>query len=122
MRKRVIESHSATYLDAIAFRAGDPIVLSGKIDVWDGHRWLWATGPDGKAGWVPDSFVASGHGKTCAARDYSAAELTCRAGEILTASAEVHGWAWCRSDSGRQGWVPLRNLSPLEPEWPSGDG
>lgn len=122
MRKSVIEDHSATYPDPIVVRAGDLIVLSGKSDVWDGHRWLWATGPDGKAGWVPDSFVMSSQGTTRATRDYSAAELTCRKGAILTVSEETHGWAWCRSGSGQQGWVPLRNLSPQEPDGPFGDG
>ncbi|NTG32324.1 hypothetical protein G6L08_34860 [Agrobacterium rhizogenes] len=115
MKKAIVEDHKATYLDPIAVKAGDMISLSGKTDNWDGHTWLWAEGLNGKAGWIPDSLVRSADRKTYAIRDYSAAELTCRKGEVLLVTEETHGWAWCRSDSGKQGWVPLRNLSSPEP-------
>ena len=111
MKKSVIEDHEATYPDPIAVKAGDMISLSGKTDNWDGHKWLWAEGPDGKAGWVPDSLVRSSDGVTHAVRQYSAAELTCRKGEVLLVTEETHGWAWCQSDTHKQGWVPLRKLS-----------
>ncbi|NTG45262.1 SH3 domain-containing protein [Rhizobium rhizogenes] len=52
MKKAVVEDHKATYLDPITVKAGDMISLSGKTDNWDGHTWLWADGPNGKAGWI----------------------------------------------------------------------
>jgi len=115
MQVIAIEGHSATYADPISIKAGDPVTLSGKTDEWDGHIWLWAEGPDGKAGWVPDSIIENRDGQARADRDYSAAELTCIKGEILIAVEETHGWAWCRSSTGEEGWVPLRNLSPHNP-------
>lgn len=115
MQVTVIEGHSATYADPIRFRAGDHLVLTGKADEWDGHTWLWAEGPDGKAGWVPDDIIENRNGQQHARRDYSAIELSCATGEHLIVIAETHGWAWCRSDTGKEGWVPLRNLSPNRP-------
>lgn len=114
MKKAVVEDHEASYPDPIAVEAGDVISLSGAKDNWDGYEWLWAEGPDGKAGWVPDTILECHDGKTYAIRRYSAMELTCRKGEVLLAIEETHGWAWCRSDSGRQDWVPLRKLISLE--------
>ncbi|TKT74822.1 hypothetical protein XW59_022920 [Aquamicrobium sp. LC103] len=113
--KTVIRDHAASYADPVVLNAGDPIRLTGEKEVWDGHAWLWAEGPDGKAGWVPDTIVQSSHGKLYARHDYSAMELTCFEGETLSIAMETHGWAWCRSADGRQGWVPLRNLAQREP-------
>lgn len=114
MQRRVTQCHSATYADPISVKAGDLILLTGKTDEWDGHAWLWAEGPDGKTGWVPDTIVESGDGQALANRDYSAIELTCVEGEILIVVEETHGWAWCRSSTGDEGWVPLRNLSTTD--------
>lgn len=116
MKKSVIIDHTAIYPDPIAVAAGDVLILTGKSDQWDGHLWLWASGPDGRAGWVPDCLVVVTDGKPRAVRSYSAAELTCRQGETVTVIEVTHGWAWCRSDTGHQGWVPLRHLASLGPE------
>ena len=103
--------HTASYADPIALRAGEPLTLSGREDVWEGHRWLWAVAVDGREGWVPDSLPrASGKGHV-AAWDYAAIELTCAAGERLTLLRESHGWAWCRKGDGCEGWLPLRILA-----------
>ncbi|OLP52098.1 SH3 domain-containing protein [Allorhizobium taibaishanense] len=114
MKRSVIKDHKATYPDPIAFKAGDIVTLSGRTDIWDGHTWLWAQGPDGKVGWIPDSFLSSSDGTTRAVRQYQATELTCRKGDILLVIEEAHGWAWCKADNNQQGWVPLQNLSPIE--------
>ncbi len=110
-RRIVRESHNASYADPIAVGAGEPLTLTGREDDWDGHRWLWAVAPDGREGWVPDDLaVGQGDGHV-AARDYTAIELTCTAGEVVDVVRESHGWAWCRAQDGREGWVPRRNLS-----------
>ena len=108
-RFRVIESWTATYSDPITVSAGDPITLNGREDKWDGYTWLWAENQDGKEGWVPDCMVSKGdHPK--ATETYSAMELTCRKGQILTAERRLHGWIWCSDQNGKQGWVPERHL------------
>ncbi|PST27345.1 hypothetical protein C7U60_01595 [Mesorhizobium plurifarium] len=121
MRKVVVKDHVASYPDPIAVKAGDTVYLSGKADNWDGHEWLWAIGPDRREGWVPGGIVGGRDGNgTYAIRDYSAAELTCRKGEVLLIVEETHGWAWCRSAGGKQGWVPLCKLvSPEEAGLPA---
>lgn len=111
MRVVAIEDHSASYTDPISVKLGDLITLTGKTDDWDGHIWLWAEGPDGKVGWVPDTIIENKNGRGSVCRDYSAMELGCSKGELLTVVEETHGWAWCRSPAGGEGWVPLRKLS-----------
>lgn len=102
----VIADWSATYPDPITLAKDAPVTLTGQEDIWEGHRWLWAVAPDGRAGWVPDSLIRD----ATALRDYTATELSCRVGETLTLHHNTHGWAWCTANDGRAGWVPLRCL------------
>nr|WP_210292344.1 SH3 domain-containing protein [Rhizobium sp. BK602] len=106
-----MEAHVASYADPIAFKIGDPINLTGKSDNWKGHIWLWAVGPDGRSGWIPDAAVLLSEEPSIASRNYSAIELTCSVGEILTALEETHGWVWCQAADGVKGWVPSEKLS-----------
>ena len=113
--KRIVtEAHVASYADPIAFKIGDPINLTGKSDNWNGHIWLWAVGPDGRSGWIPDTAIRLLEGQHIASYPYSAAELSCSAGEVLIVLEETHGWAWCQAANGVEGWVPLEKLSPEE--------
>lgn len=104
----VLEAHWASYADSIEVAKGAPLSLTGREDLWDGHRWLWAVAEDGRDGWVPDDLVTETDNGPVAVRDFSAIELTCAAGEAVAFIRETHGWAWCRKDNGREGWVPLR--------------
>jgi len=106
----VVSPWTATYPDPITLRAGEAVKLNGKTDEWDGHCWLWAENPAGKAGWVPDSLVDRTSAGYRAVAEYSAIELTCRSGEILRGLDETHGWVLCRSSDGAVGWVPSKNL------------
>lgn len=112
--RRVTADHKASYSDPIAVAAADPLMLTLRKDRWDGHLWLWAVGPDGRAGWVPESLVCWRAGTAVAAEDYTARELTCRAGETVSVMSERGGWAWCEAADGRTGWVPLRVLAPSD--------
>lgn len=114
MQKTALESHTASYADPIVVKAGDAMRLTGESERWDGHLWLWASGPDGRAGWVPDTLVADDADEPRAARGYSAIELSCKAGEVLEVMEETHGWAWCRSADGSEGWVPSRILRTVK--------
>ncbi len=105
--REVREGWTASYADPIRLGAGEAVRLTGREDIWDGYRWLWAIAPDGREGWVPDTLIVDGR----ATRNYSAQELTCAAGDSLTVIEELHGWAWCDNGKGSAGWVPLRCLS-----------
>ncbi|QDL92728.1 hypothetical protein FDP22_13610 [Paroceanicella profunda] len=109
-RRIVIADHAAIYPDPVRVERGAVLVLDGREDIWDGHRWLWATDPEGRAGWVPDTLISPEDTPPRALRRYSALELTCRAGELLELVDATHGWGWCRSATGAEGWLPLRNL------------
>ncbi|MEM7267700.1 MAG: SH3 domain-containing protein [Pseudomonadota bacterium] len=104
----VIEDYTASYADPIRFAPGDLVRLTGREDIWDGWRWLWAIAPDGREGWIPDSFSLDGD-DFVASEAYSAMELTCAAGEKLLGQRCLHGWVWCEG-AGGSGWVPERNL------------
>jgi hypothetical protein len=104
----VIADWVATYDDPMRIIKNDPIALSGREDIWVGHRWLWASAPSELEGWIPDTLVVKG----LATYTYSAAELTCAIGEVLTMQKQTHGWSWCKNLNGISGWVPHRCLAP----------
>lgn len=111
MRWKVISDHKAIYPHPITVKLGDRIILSGREDEWDGHRWLWAAAEDGKEGWVPDDLPLKNSGKNAqCAYDYSAMEISVGLGETLTGTIQRHGWLWCKNNNGTTGWVPLRCL------------
>lgn len=112
MKFSVTETWKATYADPIRLNAGEPVYLTGRQDNWDGHIWLWARSAAGQEGWIPDSIVGQRETGLFAREDYSAAELSCQAGQVIAGEKETHGWVYCRSADGSVGWVPRRNLSP----------
>lgn len=103
---RVVKDWTATYDNPISVVAGDQIALTGREDIWDGHRWLWAICAAGKEGWVPDCLVAN----ATMTETYSAQELGCTAGQVLTGHMVLHGWVLCTDENGQRGWVPRHNL------------
>ncbi len=110
-RRTIIQPHTASYADPIRVAKGERLHLTGREELWDGHRWLWARAEDGKEGWVPDTLITGTGEETTASRDYWAIELTVSARESVDLLWETHGWAWCRNQNGSQGWVPLKNMS-----------
>ena len=107
----VLENHHASYAEPIKVAKGAVLSLTGREDVWDGHRWLWAVADDGGEGWVPDDLIIEIDERSVASRDFSAIELTCSAGDAVESIWETHGWAWCRKCDGSEGWLPLGNLA-----------
>ena len=111
IRRTVTADHEASYPDPISIKQGDVLELSGEEYDWDGHLWLWAINTQGKTGWIPDTLASHTADGCFAKKDYSAKELTCVTGQVLESFDTTHGWAWCRSQDGNEGWVPLKNLS-----------
>ena len=108
--RAVQHAHAASYANPIEVAKGQPVTLTSREDIWDGHRWLWAVSEDGREGWVPDSLVTGTARNPVASCDYSAIEITCTAGETVEFLSQTHGWAWCRKSDGSEGWLPLKNL------------
>lgn len=112
---KVIAEHKAIYPNPISVSKSDSIVLNGREDDWDGHRWLWAIAGDGREGWVPDDLPAMVSGKIAqCAYDYSAVEISVKSGETLTGTIKRHGWLWCKNKNSTSGWVPLKCVCKID--------
>lgn len=109
----MIAPHRASYADPIAVRQGQALHVTERVEVWDGHTWVWASADDGRSGWVPDTLIQRDGASAVARYDYSAIELSCADGARLEVGIATHGWAWCTDAHGQNGWVPQRNLAPL---------
>jgi len=49
----VLESHNASYAEPIKVAKDAFLSLTGRDDVRDGQRWLWAAADDGREDWAP---------------------------------------------------------------------
>ena len=62
---------------------------------------------------MPETLLEGEGSRRTLARDYDARELTVRAGERIEALETESGWARCRADDGREGWLPGGCVKPL---------
>jgi len=107
-RAIVKKDYQAQYLDPIAMRSGDEIII-GDRDT-ENADWIWCTHPDGRSGWVHESFLSIEAGAGRASRDYSAKELTVETGEVIELGEERSGWVRATNSCGESGWLPAANL------------
>jgi hypothetical protein len=107
VKRRVSRGYTRVYTDPIAIQAGDPLTLGLEDDEYPG--WIWCTDPHGRSGWAPLAII--NRDAAVALEDYSAAELSAAAGEVLVVEREESGWAFCRNAAGERGWLPLANLA-----------
>ena len=105
---RVIADHQSTYPDPLVISAGEMLTVGDNDSQWPGF--VWCTNQSGKGGWVPKAYLDRDNDTATARCDYSAVELTVTIGEQLALLKEEGGWAWCSTQDGRLGWVPLANL------------
>jgi len=64
------------------------------------------------AGWVPQRHLSAPAGPAVVRIEYDTTELPTAIGEALDVVFEdlQSGWLWCRSSSGREGWVPTKTV------------
>jgi len=55
--RRVIRPWQACRAAPISVAKGARLHLSGRVDLRQGHRWLWAANDAGAEGWVPLSCL-----------------------------------------------------------------
>jgi hypothetical protein len=103
--------HTACCSDALAAQAGETVWLGRRDEKWPG--WIWCTVPNGKSGWVPESYLESCGDSIRLRRDYNARELTVAVGEVLTAESEECGWLLCTNARGERGWIPAHCVEPV---------
>ena len=112
MRKRVSRAYRSAYPEPIAGKAGDALELGGRDDQWP--AFVWAKAASGREGWVPDAYLEITGSSGRLTRDYVARELTLEDGAVVEVLEETGGWAWCRSDDGELGWLPLTHLASVD--------
>ncbi len=109
---RVTQAYQAQYVDALAMFAGEKLIC-GRRDP-ENPGWAWCTSWQGKAGWVPESYLIIDGESGVAKRDYNARELSVIPGDLLTLRELESGWYWASDKSGKDGWVPARVVEVLE--------
>lgn len=98
--------------DPLVLKAGDVVRLGGVDEAWPG--WVWASDESGKDGYVPERIISRTDAGHCTVNeDFDPAVLTIRRGETLESLRQIHGWHWCRKETGEQGWVAGYLLRPV---------
>jgi hypothetical protein len=66
-------------------------------------------------GWVPARHLSEAAGRALVTTAYDTTELTTRTREVVEVVTEdlISGWLWCRSGTGREGWVPVRTVEDV---------
>jgi len=105
MKREVKSPYECAYADPLRLEAGENVQVEGKPTEWEG--WIWCTNSKGKAGWAPCTYLNIQGNQATAIRDYVAAELTVKLGDILDIQLIESGWAWCDREDCSSGWVPL---------------
>jgi len=110
----VIKEYQSPYPDPILFRKGEQVTIGQKFtDDPDWQDWLWCRGENNNSAWTPKQYITTTGELSRMNRDYNAMELSVQTGETVTDSTIINGFAWAKKVSGLQGWVPLKNLSPV---------
>jgi uncharacterized protein YraI len=103
-KAKVIKSYKSAYPDPLIIKVGQNLKIEQKESEWPG--WTWCIDDNGKAGWVPSSYLEIDGNSARAFADYNANELTAETGDELILLKEESGWYWCEDSNGSPGWVP----------------
>ena len=92
---------------------GEPVQVGERDTEWPEFVFVTAAGG---SGWVPARHLSQQSGTAVVLEAYDTTELPTAAGDPLDVLAEDprSGWLWCRSSSGRQGWVPIRTVDAAD--------
>lgn len=102
-----VREYARPYDDPLAATAGTEVTpdpASGKTT--DIVGWIWCRAPDGREGWVPESWLELRNGRTVLKRDFSALELGVKPGDRIEVILGESGFVLGRNAAGEQGWVP----------------
>ncbi len=108
---RAIADYEAAYPHPIAIAAGERLVVGRRDQEWP--SFVWCTNCEGRAGWVPESYLGRQGDVGVARCDYTARELTVSAGQLLTVERAEGGWVWATDQAGQSGWVPEKVLAAV---------
>lgn len=117
-RYRVIRDFASTEGEAVDLDVGDRVTVGQLFDEdpeWPGWRLCEDTA--GRVAWVPECVLAIAGDVGKVLEPYTSHELSAAAGERLTVTRILNGWAWAENAGKETGWIPLRHIEPL-----AGDG
>ncbi|KLU15469.1 MULTISPECIES: SH3 domain-containing protein [Xenorhabdus] len=115
MRKGiVIHDYVSAYPNPIKLQAGDIVSISHS-DI-EYPYWIWTTNSLNVSGWVPQQILDLIYPDNAICKeDYTAHELTVKAGEYLYLDRVLNGWYWAYKDSGEAGWMPQEYIDSKMP-------
>lgn len=95
------------YEDPLSVIKGDVVrpLTDGSMET-DYLGWTWCTGPDGRVGWVPDSWCEVTEAGWQLLRDFSALEFTLRKGDRLRMIFSESGFIFAENERGERAWIP----------------
>jgi hypothetical protein len=112
---RVIQDYQSPYPDPIIFFKGEEVTIGKEFtDDPDWKDWIWCEGQNDNQAWVPKQYLEIKEDTGIFLTDYNALELSVAIGEILSVYEIVNGFGMAEKQNGERGWVPLRNLEPIE--------
>ncbi|CAM3845999.1 SH3 domain-containing protein [Xenorhabdus thuongxuanensis] len=106
----VIHDYVSAYPNPIKLQAGDIVSISHS-DI-EYPYWIWTTNSLNISGWVPQQILDLIYpDKAICKENYTAYELTVKAGEYLYLDRVLNGWYWAHKESGEAGWLPLEYIN-----------
>jgi len=97
--------------EPIRLAPGDEVRVGAADRTWPG--WVWASDAAGNDGYIPEEILKPlGDGRFSAIEAFDPAVLKIRRGDSLESMRQIHGWHWCRNESGAEGWVAGYLLKP----------
>jgi uncharacterized protein YgiM (DUF1202 family) len=103
-----MSAYRCSYPDPLRLEPGDAVTIGDRQS--DSPGWIWCTDQRGKSGWIPQAYVRREGDKGRLVVSYDATELSADQGEVVEVLKEESGWAWCRKQNGRHGWLPVESL------------
>lgn len=113
MRARARTAHHIPDRDPLRLSVGDRVVIGERSDEWP--AFVFVTAKHGE-GWVPERHLEQRGDSALVVLGYDTTELPLTRGQevLVIEQDEPSGWWWCRDDRGREGWVPMAALIPLD--------
>jgi hypothetical protein len=102
-------AHNIPDRSPLRLAVGDEVRVGERDDEWP--EFVFVTASHG-SGWVPGRHLSASAGAAVVQTEYDTTELPTAVGEVLDVLVEDlrSGWLWCRSSSGREGWVPVKTV------------
>lgn len=110
MRRVVARTaHEIPQRAPLKLSVGQQVQVGERDTTWP--EFVFVTAGHG-SGWVPARHLSQSSRRATVLTAYDTTELPTEVGEVLQVVSEdlTSGWLWCRSSTGREGWVPVATV------------